>query len=526
MAAEAPRVSPPQRDMAATLDGLLAMAVAAVGADAGAIYLVHPPENDLRLEASRGLPPGIMGHRVALGEGLTGRVAAEGKSLVSTDIQMDPRAVRRRADWDAEPPMRAYLGVPLRAGTLVTGALELTSRRSDAFDEADRSHMFTFADAAALLIEQTRLLTESPPAAREAGDVIGGEPIGTAAVNRRLVITSANAAFGRLVGQPIEAVVGRPLLAVVPVLGRPRPRDALEVALHGTPGQLSGLRLTGTRGQEVTVGLSLIPLGDPSHGVSGVLLAAQDVTERLRLETELRAQHARAMEASERLRNVMEVITHELRTPLTSVLGYARLLHDRPAAEEQKRIYWAGLVTEKARLMARLVDEITDLARMGSTRFSLDATPVDLGIVVRDVAVAFEPHANGHAIEVTVQQGLPSVPCDRDRIAQVLQNLLGNAAKYWPGRGAIRLRVVREGAAVRVDVTDRGPGIPPDLAERVFEPFFRASDDASRAVPGSGVGLAVARGIVESHGGRIWIEAPAGGGTTVAFTLPAPGEVD
>jgi signal transduction histidine kinase len=292
------------------------------------------------------------------------------------------------------------------------------------------------------------------------------------------------------------------------------------VALHGTPGHLAGVRLAAADGREATGSVALIPLGDTSSGIVGVVLAVQDVTERLRLESELRSQHARTMEASERLRSVVEVITHELRTPLTSVLGYARLLHDRPGAEEQKRLYWAGLVIEKARMMARLVDEITDLARLGSARFTLENSPADLGGLVRDVTAAFEPHLLGHTVEVTVEQDLPPVALDRDRLGQVLQNLLSNAAKYWPGPGAIRVRVLRDEAGLRVEVTDRGPGVPAHLAERAFEPFFRAGDEATRAVPGTGVGLAVARGIVEAHGGRIWLEPAAGGGTTAAFTLP------
>lgn len=522
MAHDTPRASPPQRDLTATLDGLLAVAVAAVDADAASIYLTQPPENDLRLEAGWGVPAAALGYRLALGEGLTGRVAAEGRSLLSTDVQLDPRARRRRTDWDAEPPMRAYLGVPLRAGSLVLGALELTSRREAAFDLADRGHIYTFADAAALLIEQTRLLTAPPPAAMSDSPLVAGDPMGVVTLNRRLHVTSVSPAFARLVGQPVEGMVGRPVLAVLPGLGRPRARDALEVALHGTPGHVSGLRVAGSGGAESTASISFIPLGDPVHGIGGVLLAVQDVTERVRLEAELRAQHQRAMEATERLRSVVEVVTHELRTPLTSVLGYARLLHDRPEAPADKRLYWAELVTEKARLMARLVDEITALARMGSARFSLDQAAEDVGALVRDVAAAFEPHADGHTIEVTVERGLPPVFLDRDRIGQVIENLLANAAKYWPGQGAIQVRVVGEPeGAVRIEVTDRGPGVPPDLAEQAFAPFVRGSDEATRSVPGTGLGLAVARGIVEAHGGRIWLAVPPGGGTTVAFTVPA-----
>ena len=134
-----------------------------------------------------------------------------------------------------------------------------------------------------------------------------------------------------------------------------------------------------------------------------MLLALQDVSARSRLEEELRAQTAGALEARDRLRAVIEVISHELRTPLTSVLGFARLLQDRPDAEPEKRQGWAGQVIEKARLMARLVDEVSELARLGSTEFSLDRRPTDLEALARDTAESLGDALGRHTVELEVQ---------------------------------------------------------------------------------------------------------------------------
>ncbi|RIL09719.1 hypothetical protein DCC79_10200 [bacterium] len=511
-----------RRDLSATLDGVLGVACLAARADAGAVYLRDAEHGDLRLVAARGLPPEAIGHRLAIDEGLVGRVAAAGKSLVSADVGLDHRAVRRRADWDADPPVAAFLGVPLRLGDLVVGAIELTSRWRDHFTLDDRHHAVVLADAVALLIEQTQLASQPPPAAVEGASLSGDSPLGMLTVNQRLHVTAANATLCRLVGQPVEALVGRPAIAVLPVLGRPRARDALEAALRGTPANLGTARTVDRDGHEIDLNLSLIPRGDPARGVAGVVVVAIDVTERARLEAELREQNARAIEARDRLRTVVEVISHELRTPLTSVLGYARLLHDRPDAPADRRGYWAEMVAEKARIMARLVDEVTDLARLGSARFSLRRVPTDLGGLVRRVAGGQAALSDRHVLDVAVAPALPPVALDPDRVEQVLTNLISNAVKFWPEGGTVGIRVSLDPDRrhVEVAVADGGPGVRPDQAERIFEPFHRARDAASRGVAGTGLGLAVSRGIVEAHGGRIWVEPAPGGGAVFRFTLP------
>jgi len=514
--------TPVRRDLAATLDGLMAVACAATGAEAGAIYLRDIEHGSLRLAAALHLPAAALGHVLSLEEGLVGRVVTSGRSLVSADVALDPRALHRRADWDAEPPVRAFLGVPLRTGDLAIGAIELTSTRPDAFTEDDRRHALILADAAALLVEQTLLATQPPPAALDGTALSKDSPMGMLTVSQRLRATSANPALCRMLDQPVEALVGRPAIAVLPALGRPRARDALEAALRGAPAHLGVVRTVDKSGQEQDFSLSLIPLGDPSRGVVGVVVIVVDVTERARLEAELREQNVRAIEASDRLRTVVEVISHELRTPLTSVLGYARLLLDRPDAPPERRGYWAGLVIEKARMMARLVDEVTDLARLGSARFALHRTQVDLGALVRRVASDMAALSERHTLTVTIEPGLPDVWLDADRVEQVLTNLLTNVVKFWPEGGEVRVRVAADPGRghVEISVADRGPGVPADLAERIFEPFQRARAPQARPVAGTGLGLAVSRGIVEAHGGRIWVESAPGGGAVFRFLLP------
>jgi PAS domain S-box-containing protein len=484
------------------------------------MYLADDDGDRLRLAAARPALPGAVGHTVGSGEGLVGQVASEGRSVRSADVRRDRRADERRRDWDAEPRVRSFLGVPLRAGRTALGVLELTSRRPDAFDPEQRGRASVFADAAALLVEQTRLQTEPPAAAIAGSPLQADDPVAVATVDSELRLTDANAAFTALVARPVEAILGRPVIAVLPALGRPRGRDALEAALHGASAHLGRFATATEGGREVVVSLSLIPLAHPVRGLQGVLLAAIDVSARARLEEELRQQHAKAVEARDRLQEVVEVVSHELRTPLTSVLGYARLLQDRPDAEPERREHWAQLVTDKARLMARLVDEVTDLARLGSARMALDCHPTDIGVLVRQAALETGAMSDRHDVQVRVEPDLGDVPVDRDRMAQVLSNLLGNAVKFWPEGGLIRVRVAPDPAGVRIEIEDAGPGVPADAGDRIFEPFYRAAAVGGREVPGTGLGLAVSRGIVEAHGGRLWHESPAGGGARFVMVLP------
>ena len=517
----------PHRDLEATLGGLLDVALEALHADGAAFYLFDD-EGDLVLEAARGFPSEAFGHRLSPGEGLVGRVAADGRTLVSENVLLDPRALHRRPDWEGdkeeESPVRAFLGAPLHAGTSVIGVLELARRRPEPFELVARGRAAIFADAAGLLIEQTRLDVEPPPAALARGVPTGSDPIGIATLGGQLRFESAGPTFCRMLSQSVEDLIGRPAISMIPALGRPSARDVLEAALRGTPGNVGRVRLGDGEGEAI-YSLAVIPLGAADSGAEGILLSLQDVSARAHLELRLRTEGDRAREARDRLRSAIEVITHEIRTPLTSVLGFARLLHDRPDADRERIEHWSSQVIDKARLMARLMKEVTELARVGS-RFALSREPVDLPALARTVAADVGSRTELHEIDVWVAAGVPRVIADEDRMEQVLVNLLNNAIKFWPEGGNIEVRIIAavdddtEESAADVAVVDHGPGVPETAVERIFEPFQRLIDGAAGDVPGTGLGLAVCREIIEAHGGQISCEPTPGGGATFRFRVP------
>jgi len=238
----------------------------------------------------------------------------------------------------------------------------------------------------------------------------------------------------------------------------------------------------------------------------------------------------------------ISTVSHELRTPLTSVLGFAKILRRKfqddiaPALPEgdaklgrcvrQIDANLEIIVTEGQRL-TELVDDVLDIAKMESGRYEWDMSPVSLVEVAEHAMRAAAPLAarKGLKLLCDVPRDLPGILGDRDRLVQVLLNLLGNAVKFTTV-GTISLEAVRETDLIRITVRDTGPGIVPADLERIFEKFKQAGDTLTEKPKGTGLGLSICRQIVEHHGGRIWVESQPGGGSSFIFTLPlTPGEV-
>ncbi len=249
-----------------------------------------------------------------------------------------------------------------------------------------------------------------------------------------------------------------------------------------------------------------------------------------------RASHAEALRQSEKLKSaLLDAVTHDIRTPLTSIKASVSTLLDEQHGSHEKPL---RLDTEARREMLEVIDEecdrlnrfvegLVELARIEAGEMHLRR---GWGAVDEIIAAALsraEPRTRRHQVEVRIEDGMPPVEVDPRAVAEVIFTLLDNAAKYSPEGKGILLTAARsdEGRMIQIAVEDEGEGIPDHLHERVFDKFFRATRDGdsrdSRHPKGLGLGLAIARGIVEAHGGHIWIEkGKQGTGTRVIFTLP------
>ena len=232
-------------------------------------------------------------------------------------------------------------------------------------------------------------------------------------------------------------------------------------------------------------------------------------------EANRRAQEAE--EARQRLQEFMAMASHDLRGPLTIILGYAQMLGQKRSPRGDSIKTTAAGIEKAARRMRRLIDDLLDAARIGAGRFMLQPTQIDLSELVRQVVDEQRSTSIQHPIELRISDRIEG-QFDGQRVSQVLVNLLSNAAKYSPDHQPVLVCLERRGGEAILCVTDRGDGIDSDSLPHLFQPFFRANQD--EVTKGTGLGLYIAKGIVESHGGRIWVETESGKGSTFAFSLP------
>ena len=255
--------------------------------------------------------------------------------------------------------------------------------------------------------------------------------------------------------------------------------------------------------------VTLAPYG-ALDGEGGVIAVIHDITEQRRLD--------------DARREFVANVSHELRTPLTNIRSYTETLLDAagdiPLDTEKQ---FLGVISSESERMARIVTDLLTLSKLDYGRMELRMTRFPLADMLRNVANAMKLTAedSGHELKVNTPDDLPAIVGDRERIEQVVVNILSNAVKYTPAGGHIRLSACAvPNNRVRITVEDDGVGIPAADVPRLFERFYRVDKARSRAAGGTGLGLAIAKEIVEQHEGKIALASEYGKGTTVTITLP------
>lgn len=222
----------------------------------------------------------------------------------------------------------------------------------------------------------------------------------------------------------------------------------------------------------------------------------------------------------ERRRQLIADVAHELRTPLATIKSYMEGLTDAVLPADPATF---ELVSQEANRLGRLVQDLQDLSRVEAHQLDFNFRPAGVTGLVKAAVSRLEPQyqAKNVLMKTSLADSLPRVLVDADRVMQVLLNLLGNALQYTPAGGQVRVEAARKGEGVQVSVSDTGIGISPEHLSQVFERFYRVDKSRSRVGGGSGLGLTIARHIVEAHSGRIWAEsAGTGCGSRFSFTLP------
>jgi signal transduction histidine kinase len=214
-------------------------------------------------------------------------------------------------------------------------------------------------------------------------------------------------------------------------------------------------------------------------------------------------------------RELVAWASHDLRTPITSIQAMLEALEDGLAPPEQ----YLPALREQVRTLASRVDDLFELARIDAGALTLELREAELGGLVDACVRAFEAEASSRGVRLEAHTTAARVRCEPDKIERVLLNLVANALRHTPSDGSVAVVVSPSTAEVEVSVEDTGAGLEPGTERTMFDRFWRG--DRARSSEGAGLGLAIARGLVEAHGGRIWAEQRPEGGARVSFTLPA-----
>lgn len=234
----------------------------------------------------------------------------------------------------------------------------------------------------------------------------------------------------------------------------------------------------------------------------------------------LALQNEQLLEAGRVKDEFVALISHDLRTPLTSIMGYLELTLDDGNLTDEQRAY-LDIVNRNADRLLHLVNDLLFVARLEAGQLDLHPGELDLAAVVRQSVAEAEPRAAAGGIDLSCEAGdVPAVQADRGRMFQLLDNLVSNAIKFTPAGGDVRVSLTPVNGVVRLEVSDTGIGIATAEQARLFERFFRASSASDRQIPGTGLGLYIARAIVEAHGGSIAVRSEPGEGTSFRVELP------
>jgi PAS domain S-box-containing protein len=262
---------------------------------------------------------------------------------------------------------------------------------------------------------------------------------------------------------------------------------------------------------------------------------AVDITARKEAERDRESLLQQTQAQNERLRKLdrmkdefIALVSHELRTPLTSIRGYLELLVDDPETLELPDLQrdWLRVIDRNAERLLRLVEDLLLTAQANAGALALEKSELDVAAVVEQAVQAGAPVAAARGISLTWSaDSVAQVNGDRMRIGQVVDNLVSNALKFTPAGGRVEVRAVSLGKVTRIEVADTGIGIAQDELGHLFDRFFRTARAQDAAIPGVGLGLSIAKAIVEAHGGRIAVRSRDGDGTTFTVDLPATAAV-
>jgi PAS domain S-box-containing protein len=506
---------------------ILDQGVAALGARAGAIALLTEDGAELELVHTAGLVPGVQERwqRFPITEPVPLAEAVRSRKPIWADASELPVRFPTLAAAQAAEGFGAVAALPLLAGPRPIGGLAFRFPRDRAMDDGDRSFALTLAEACSEAIERARLYEAEQRAraraeqlAAESAAILGQIADGVVIAGRDGRVAFANVAARNLLGRQHDALIGTQLERLATIEGdadEPHGPELVPLARAALLGERVAdveLHIRRPDGTSALAEGSATPVLAEDGARIGAVLTIRDVTARRELD---------------RLKEELFTnVSHDLRTPIATIKASIEVVleNEPPGLAEPLHRLLENIQRESER-MTTLVDDLLDLTRLQAGRLRLRLTPCDLRMLAERLARTVEPLAERRGQRLVVD--LPKRPVvatvDAERLERALLNLLMNAHRYGRDGGMIRLALKRGRREILFTVADDGPGIAEAEQPRIFERFYRPRTEAARRIQGSGLGLPIARAMVELHGGRIWLESRPGEGATFHIALPVGG---
>lgn len=497
----------------AMLEHALNKVLEVVQTDAGGVYMLDDERGELNLVVHRGMSEAVWRDfdRLKLGEGLSGRVASEGRPIVVRNLADDPRLTRMAA---RAVGFRAFASVPLRSNFRTYGTLNVHARTDREFSEEEVQLLTSMASQIGLAVANAQLYLHLEASERKFRGLVENAEDVIYLTDHGGRITYASPALQRLLGWAPDDVYRRAcsITALVHPDDQAQVEAALGRMLQGDVLRALEFRLmhvdqSGFRWFSQTNG----PLRDEKGTLVGIHCIAHDITSRREMQLQMlkaeRLAHLGRMAAN---------IAHEIRNPLGAIVNSIKLLRRSGAGSDPRLL---DIVTEEADRLDAIIREVLLFARPPARA----AVRCDVAELLDSTAELFRRDAKVPeliAVRVSCMPLLPPVFADPKQVRQVLWNLLTNAVESMSGVGAIDIeaRLAPGGDAITIGVTDDGPGVSD--SDAVFEPFYTTK------AQGTGLGLAIVARIVRDHGGTLAVEDAPGRGGRFTFTLPlAAGQV-
>lgn len=403
------------------------------------------------------------------------------------------------------------VGLPLITREKVIGVIFVFRNYPGIFSSNDRALLQSFANQAAIAVDNAQLYQQVNQDKQRMSALIDSAADGILILSASHMITRCNPAFARMLEEPVTSIIGKTHDEVIEMTCH-EDMLTLEQAEAGgwplTPNATLYVEgdLQRPSGVPLPVGITYAALLSDEGNLLNIIATVRDIT--------------RFREAEEVKSTFISVISHELKTPVALIKGYVGTLRREDANWDREIVKDSlAVIEEEADRLTGLIENLLDASRLQAGGLTINSSDVSLNILADRVAKRLQTQSSVHNIVVDFAENFPSVMGDETRLEQVLTNLVSNGIKYSPQGGEIRISGQVRPTQVIICVSDQGPGVAPDDIPHIFDRFYRASI-AKRTTKGAGLGLYLARAVIEAHGGRIWVDPQPGTGARICFSIP------